>query len=85
MPKFHADGFKPVEADSAQAAAEIFATRQARRDYGRPGYCRTLRLDSWTQDGRSHTFQAFVGRTMRSDKHTTYGHNVWLYVSSVEA
>jgi hypothetical protein len=75
---FTCDGFRPVQADSAAEAARIFAGRQARRDYGRRGYCRTMRLDCWTEDGRSHTFEAFIGYSV--DRATTSGRNVWLYV-----
>jgi hypothetical protein len=80
---FRADGFRDVQAESAREAAEIFAARQARRDYGRAGFCRTLRLDSWTENGNSHTFEAFIGKPVRGDRGTTSGHNVWMYVSRV--
>lgn len=84
MPTFHADGFRPVKADDARAAADIFAKRQARRDYGRAGYCRTMRLDSWTENGRTHTFQAFIGKSVRGEPGTTSGHDIWLYVTRTQ-
>jgi hypothetical protein len=80
MAKFACDGFRPVEAESAREAAEIFATRQARRDYGRKGHCRTIRLDSWTENGKSHTFEAFIGKPVPGDRSATSGRNVWVYV-----
>lgn len=83
MPTFRADGFRDVQAGSAREAAEIFAGRQARRDYGRNGFCRTMRLDSWTENGKSHTFEAFIGRPVPGERGTTSGHNVWLYVRRV--
>jgi hypothetical protein len=79
---FRADGFRDVQAESAREAAEIFATRQARRDYGRNGHCRTIRLDSWTEGGKSHMFEAFIGRPVRGENATS-GRNVWVYVRRV--
>lgn len=86
--RYYCDGFRPVECDSAKEAATIFATRQARREFGRTAYCRTLRLDSWTGNGVVTTFEAFVGRDLfqltrnPSDRGTTTGHNVWLVVTT---
>jgi len=79
---FSADGFRDVQAESARDAAEIFATRQARRDYGRNGHCRTIRLDSWTESRKSYTFQGFIGRPVRGENATS-GRNVWVYVRRV--
>lgn len=82
MPTFHADGFRPVVAESAAEAARIFANRQARRDYGRAGVHLALRLDSWTQNGRSHAFQVFIGKALpREASGTVQGRNVWLHVT----
>jgi len=83
MTLFASDGFRPVRADSAREAAEIFANRQAAREYGRTGFCRTMRLDCWTPNGRSHTFEAFIGRPVPGDRGTTAGRNVWIYVRQV--
>ena len=59
-------------------AAKIAAGILARREFGRRGYCRTLRLDSWAADGSSYTYQAFIGR---DDGHgATVGRNIWIYV-----
>jgi hypothetical protein len=77
---FTCEGFQPVRADSAQEAARIFAERQARREFGRKGFCRTLRLDCWTEDRRSHTFEAFIGRPVPGEPGTTSGRNVWVHV-----
>jgi hypothetical protein len=82
---FCADGFRAVRAKNASEAAEIFAGRQARREYGRGGHCRTLRLDCWTENGKSHTFEAFIGKPVPGERATTTGHNVWLYVRRVGA
>lgn len=79
---FRADGFRNVQAESARDAAEIFATRQARRDYGRKGHCRTMRLNSWSESGKSYTFEAFIGRPV-SGENSTSGRNVWVYVYRV--
>jgi hypothetical protein len=79
MTRYTADGFRAVTADSASDAAQIFADRQARREYGRNGYSRRPRLDCWTQDGKSHTFEAFIGRPGYEPR-TMIGRNVWIYV-----
>jgi len=84
MPTFRSEGFRDVEAQSAQEAAEIFATRQARRDYGKNGHYRTMRLDSWTENGKSHTFEAFIGKPVPGDRFTTSGRNIWIYVRRVD-
>ena len=82
---FRADGFRDVQADNARAAAEIFADRLARRAYGRNGFCRTIRLDSWTENRKSHTFEVFIGKPVRGERGTTAGHNEWLFVHRVSA
>jgi hypothetical protein len=82
MPTFRSEGFRDVQAESAREAAEIFATRQARREYGRNGHFRTMRLDIWTENGRSHTFEAFIGKPVPGERATS-GHNVWIYVDRV--
>lgn len=83
MAKFIASGFRAVTAADAREAAEIFATRAARRAYGRRAYCRTLRLDSWTQDGRQHNYQAFIGRDVPGQRGATSGRDEWICVTRV--
>lgn len=80
---FRADGFRDVQAESHREAARIFADRQARRDYGRNGFCRTLRADGRTFDGKMHTFEAFIGKPVPGERSATRGHNVWIYVRRV--
>ena len=84
---YHADGQRPIrKSDDAFGiqnvadAARVFADRLARRTFGRKGYARTIRPDSWTQDGRNYTFEAFIG-VDREHGRETVGRNVWLYVS----
>jgi hypothetical protein len=72
------DGFKAVEADSPHGAAVAFANRKARREFGKRGYCRTARLDNWTENGHVFTFEAFIGYDV--ERGTCSGHNIWLYV-----
>jgi hypothetical protein len=55
----------------------VFANRIARARYGRSGYARTVRRDNWTMDGRSHTYEAFIGV---DEAGGTSGRNVWLTV-----
>lgn len=78
MAKFTCDGFRPVTADDIQTAANTFADRLARRVYGRRGYARTLRLDSWTQSGSSARYETFIGYSTGPGE--TSGRNEWLHV-----
>ena len=81
MHTYRADGFRDVQAERATDAAEVFAKRLARRHYGSGGYCRNVRLDSWTENGRTHVFEVLIGRAARGDAGATFGHNVWLHVT----
>lgn len=55
-------------------AAEVFANRMARKKYGRSGYCRTCKMDSYSQDGTLAQFSAFIGYT--TGQNETTGNNV---------
>ena len=89
MTIYECDGFRPYEAEHAAAAAEVFASRLAQREFGKSGFCRTVRLECWTHDGSSATFECFIGRPLygltrnNSDRGTTTGHNVRLTVYRV--
>ena len=63
------------KATDAKHAADIIA----RREYGKRGFCRSIRLDSYTEDRRSYTYEAFIGRPVRGEPGTTTGRNVWIY------
>lgn len=78
LTRYLSPGFRAVWAESMTDAAEVFATRAARRVYGRKGYARTLCLNSWTQDGRLGEYNSFVG--YRSGLNETTGHNIHLTV-----
>jgi hypothetical protein len=78
--RYTSPGHRSVRADSASEAAAIFGAREARRAYGRRGYVRTMRLDCWTENGSSHTFEAFIGYDVGGG--TTSGRNVWIYVDA---
>lgn len=80
MRRFTCEGFRAVEAYGPEEAAEIFAERQARRDYGRAGYCRLVRLDCWAESGRYHNYECFIGTTVKGEPNTTAGRNIWLTV-----
>jgi hypothetical protein len=74
MNKYSSPGFYSVVAESMKDAAEIFATRAARRSYGRSAYCRTLNQEYYAENGSFAGYSAFVGR--KSDDRTcTVGHN----------
>ena len=74
---FRCEDFRPVRAWDATDAAEIFANRWAKQNYGSTGYCRHVRLDSWTESGLTHHYEAFVG--VPADNGCV-GKNIWLTV-----
>lgn len=58
-------------------AAEIFATREARKRYGRTAHARTCNQNAYAQDGSFSEYNAFIGYTP-AGKHnigTTIGTN----------
>jgi hypothetical protein len=57
-----------------KAAAEIFATRAARRKYGRSAYCRTCVQQSHAQNGSFAEYSAFIGYT--TGRNETTGSNI---------
>lgn len=87
---YHCDGFRPIPqgfedskyrtVDDSKAAAWMFAARMARREFGKRGYCRTLRLDSRAMDGSYVNYEVFIGVRCSHDLTTTAGHNVWLTI-----
>ncbi len=75
MSKFTCNGFKSVSGGiSISEAAEIFANRAARREFGKSGYARTCTMGSRTQDESVAEFQAFVGYS--TGRNETTGHNI---------
>jgi hypothetical protein len=75
------DGLRPIKhgeygVDGLRAAAVAFAARLAHREFGQSGYCRTIRLDSLSRDGRHGRYEAFIGAS--PERHPTAGHNVWI-------
>ena len=76
---FCSSGFRPVTADDERAAAETFASRQARREYGKSGYVYLLRLDSWSENGSCTTYDAFIGHKAQGEN-ATVGHNISITV-----
>lgn len=74
MNKYKSSGFRSVYADSPNEAAMIFASRAARKAYGRKGYGRTLLCNAWSQDFTMHEYSAFIG--YRSGQNETTGYTV---------
>lgn len=72
--KFTCSGFKSVHADGMDEAAEIFATRAARKKYGRSGYCRTCTKTAYAQNGSVAEYSAFIGYS--TGRNETTGNNV---------
>jgi hypothetical protein len=70
MNAYTTHGCKSTLAESMQEAAEIFASRKARRKYGRNGYARTCQRESSTMDGEMAEYNAFLGYTL-AGKHNT--------------
>jgi hypothetical protein len=82
MARYICENFRPVtvredEYDDGPGPARIFANRIARREYGRKGFVHNLRLDSWSFDGRSFNYEAFVGVSVKGEMHACSGRNVW--------
>jgi hypothetical protein len=87
MTTYHCPGFKPLKDDgyeisSPREAAARFAERLARKIYGKAGYCHHTRLDTYTEDGRCHNYEAFIGKDLpRRYGGGCQGHNVWFTVT----
>ena len=73
MNTYTTNGCKSVTAESMKEAAQIFAQRMARKEFGKRGGCRTCTIEAYAQDGRLAEFSAFIGITRG---HETTGHNV---------
>ena len=73
---------RPIRAESAADAAKLFADRLARREYGKTGYCRLIRLNGHAADGSWSAYEAFIGYTPAGEHNSTatVGRNVWLTV-----
>lgn len=68
--KFTCDGFKSVNAESMGEAANIFANRAARREYGRSASCLECVEDERAQDGSCAEYEAFIGISTSRNKTT---------------
>jgi hypothetical protein len=71
--KYICRGFRPVRAGSIREAAQLFADRAARRQFGRAGYAGTCTMGSYTENGETAEFSAFIGRL--TGRRETTGHN----------
>jgi hypothetical protein len=78
MNTYSASGFHRVKATEMKEAAEIFANRLARKQFGRSGYCRICRLNSWDEQGRFGHYDIFIG--YNGERGTTIGHNELIIV-----
>jgi hypothetical protein len=77
MTLYRCDNNRPVRASGEEDAAEIFASREARRQYGRRAIVATLNLESRSQDRRTFIYSAFIGVPQNGG---TAGRNVRLYI-----
>jgi hypothetical protein len=64
------------DADDQREQAWAVAGMLARREYGRRGYARTVRLDS--RSGEVGHYEAFIGTGNGTG--STVGRNIWFYV-----
>ena len=78
MQRFTCTGFRSVLAESIHDAAFVFASRAAKRAYGRKGYARTCEEGAHAVDYRMAEYQAFIGHSTGISE--TTGHNVYFTV-----
>ena len=78
MRKYTTAGFRAVTAENMNEAAKHFADRLARKTYRKSGYCRTLNLESWSQDQTLGEYSAFIGYTPagKHNRGTTMGGSI---------
>ena len=78
MKKYTTSGCRSVTAENMTEAAEIFAARMARKEFGKSAYCRTCNVESWSQEGSLGEDQAFIGYTPagKHNSNTTAGKNI---------
>jgi hypothetical protein len=74
---------RAIEVDDPTAADELdvvqtFASRLARREFGKKGRALTLRWDSTRRDGKSSLYESFLGYRC-GDAYS--GHNIWIWVT----
>ena len=73
-----------VLTDNVRNMARDAAGILARREFGRRGTVVAIRLDSWSEDGKAHTYEAFIGRAPTASEARKYGNgvtgrNIWIY------
>ena len=74
MSKYISNGFRATEAADMGEAAQIFASRAARRKYGRTGYALRPTVQAHAQDMRLAEFSAFIGYA--TGRNETSGNNI---------
>ncbi len=77
--RFCCSGWNSVKAENIKAAATVFASRAARRVYGRRGEVRTCNIVASSQDGWRVECSAFIGK--RSSGGETVGNNFTFIVT----
>lgn len=81
MPSYRCDDLGPIEAHSIDAAAEQFARRLARREFGPKGTTNRLECTGRRQDGRTAFYTVHIGVPVgKSDPGTRRGRDVHLCV-----
>jgi len=74
MSKYMSNGFRATEAEDMGEAAQIFASRAARRKYGRTGYALRPTMQGHAQDMSFAEFSAFIGYS--TGRNETTGNNI---------
>lgn len=73
MKTYKCDSCRSIQASSLSEAARLAAERIARRNYGRRAEVGALRADSYSQDGSSFSYEAFIGRPNRRERSISGG------------
>jgi hypothetical protein len=68
--------------ENSDDAARVMAGREARRIYGRSGFCHHVRRDCARADGSAVTFEAFIGVPWQGSGCS--GKNIWLTVDIIK-
>lgn len=83
--RYSCEGYNSVLAWGFHDAAMIFATRAARREYGRRGFCHHARSDGYDPSNPDQrTFEAYIG-VPGPDGRGCSGRNIWIYVYEKES
>jgi len=81
MKKYSTVGCRAIMAEGFKEAAEVFANRIARREFGKRGYARTCNQNSFSASGRFAAYNAFIGYPTNPGE--TSGYNINFIVNII--